>query len=237
VLAGIHPLKLTDELVEILLEDGAGAQTLLDALNAEQMKGVMESAARMEYSEASEKGDVVGMLAAIESLRVIDPKNLYIPLMENEVCVIQGHWADLETRIAAIPKSSIGQLQLITLAAKLSTVEKVPAEIDVMMTYAYDVLAIDDPYGAVEFARYSWQAGGKKKAMEEAKVAWEAAKASSKIHPQPFEKFVAALEAGSMPTKDEFMGWVRESQRVAPDAVPEGDSVPALPLRPITPET
>lgn len=220
VLAGIHPMKLTEELVEALLKEGDSAQIMLDAMNADQAKAAAEGEARTAYSEASKKNDAVAMSAAVEELKKLNPKSLYIPLMENEVLIARGDWDGLEAKLGSIPSGQMRQLTIGSVASKLNTTDDVPPKILAKLIGIYEEEPARDPYSAVVLSRLCWKADDKGKALAQAKAALEIVRSNPKAKAGPFEKFAAAVEGGSMPTQQEFSAWMSESMKAGTAAVP-----------------
>lgn len=245
VIAGVHPMKLTDELVESLLQEGEAGKSALEAMNAQALKDGQEAKARMAFSEAAGKNDADGMAAAVEALKSANPKSFYIPLMANEVLVARGDWASLDKLIDGSGDEKPNALVVSSLGMKLAATEGVPKETLQKVIAAYEATPelTKGSFPVVALARLQWQAGDKDKAVAKAKEALEltkelaekrAAAPSDKekaalmaIPVEPFERLVTTMEGGSMPSAKEFGGWMMENRK----AVPATAATPVVPAK------
>lgn len=235
VLAGIHPAKLTEDFIEKLLQDGDASKAVLDEMNAQAAKDTAEATARMAFSEATKKGDAEGMAAATAELKKLSPDNLYVPLMENEVLVARKDWSALDTAIASLPGQKIAPLAISSISSTLSKTDDVPVETikKLITTFEATPELGKGPYPLVTLSRLYWKADDKANAASKAKEAVDSVKATPKMNAVPFEKFAAAIEGGSMPSQEDFIGWMRAEQTAA--AGKQTAAVPATPIVPATP--
>lgn len=227
VIARIHPAKLTETVVEALLEGGETGKSALAGLNAEEVRDGAELKARLDYSTASKNGEAAGMSAAVEELRKIDPKHLLIPLMENEILVVKADWRELDRKLLATDDARMPVMEISALGAKLSSVHEVPQATLKNFLAAFDAtpgITAAGPFPLVMASRLSWLADDKVKSAAYAKGALESAKSPrfASIGTEPFAKFAAAVEGGAIPSPQEFAGWINEAIQPKSPAATDG---------------
>lgn len=238
VLAGIHPMKLKEDLVETLLKEGDAWKAAIEELNAEAAKDQKQAKAMGAFSAAAKTNDADAMSAAVEELKSVAPDNIYVPLMTNDVLIVRKEWDALETAVDKAVTDKIGQLILTSICNKVTNTTDVPEKTVTKILAAYAKIhgeSPEAPYPLMTMSRLNWQIGDKEKATANAKKAAEVAKAAAaaaesatgdaakaaaarNVNPEPFEKFAEAVTAGTMPTQDEFVSWMRAGLKARAEA-------------------
>ena len=218
VLTSIHPAQLTDELVEKLLAGGDAEKTALDEMTAKQKAQAEIGKAVQAFAAAAKSKDADAMATAVADLKAVQPDYPYLPIYESELSLTRGDWGGIDHQLEAQADPKVRIMVVGYISRSITKHDGVPAETLAKVTEAYEtVLAANKkgPVDAVVLSRLYWVAGNKDKSLTEAKASVDLMKAHSSeapgLSPAPFEKFSAAVEAGSMPTEDDFNGWMREA--------------------------
>lgn len=220
VIAGLHPMKLTEKVIEGLLQEGESGFGVLDELNAAQKKDEAQAQALQAFSAAAKANDAAAMTVAVKQLEEQNPQNMYLPMMKNDILVAEKNWEKLNTLLDAEGSEKMSALGIASLGTRFSNMEEVPDETVKKLIAAQEShpeLSKSGPFPVLNVSRLFWKIGDKEKALEKAKAALEIAK--EKPNPMlgiaPFEKFVAAVEGDKMPSQEEVVGWMREQQKSA----------------------
>lgn len=222
-----HPSQITDEVIEALLEGGDAMEKVKMAMEKAEQERAALSMAMREFSLAANKKDIAAMEAAFPKVKELDKSNRYVPALETDIALAKKDWDQAVRLLAAANDSPMVVFRAVRVAAGD---EEVPPAFVEAVAGKFAALT-EKGAGPTEMqmmARLQWKLGKKEEALTSARAALEKAqdpKAARTGYPlAPFEKFASALEAGKMPTEDEFTGWVREAVR--PRAQPAAPVVP-----------
>lgn len=225
VLAGLHPMKLTDKVVEGLLQEGESGFGVLDELKAAQKKDEAVGQALQAFSNASKANDAAAMTVAVKQLEEQNPQNMYLPMMKNDILVAEKNWEKLNGLLDADGSEKMSALGIASLGTRFSNMGDVPEDTVKKLIAAQEShpeLSKAGPFPILNVSRLYWKIGDKEKALEKAKAALEIAK--EKPNPMlgtaPFEKFVVAVEGDKMPSQEEVVGWIREQGQQQKSATP-----------------
>jgi thiol-disulfide isomerase/thioredoxin len=245
VLATVHPAKLTDEVVENLLKGGDDEKKQLDALLNEQKSQAALGKAIQAFTTAAKAKDADGMATATADVKALQPESIYVPLFESEVLITRGDWAGVEKALDAPMNEKFRPTIIGSIGRSITKQENVPVETLTKVTHAYETAlegAKKSAVDSVALSRLYWAAGNKDQALAQAKDSLELMKARSTEVPglsaAPFEKFSAAVEGGTMPSDEEFNGWLKEAlaARAATAIKPATPSIAPTPRTAATPE-
>ena len=217
VLFKTHPSRLTEEVVEALLEGGEAADKVVEDIARQGRMQAGLAAASRAFQEAAREGKVEEMEAKLEELRKLTGGGANLAGPELQLDFARKDWVAAGKRIAGRPEGTAGVMLLRTAAGLAEKAAEVPMDLLKEIAGAYEGLGdqLTSPMDFRTIAVLHWKAGDKEAAVVAARKALELVKspdlAKRGAPVVPFEKFLAALEAGQLPAADEFMGWLREA--------------------------
>lgn len=240
VLATVHPAQLTDEIVENLLKGGDDEKAALSSMTEKQKKQQATGKAMQAFNVAANAKDADGMAAAAAQLKELDPTSIYVPLFESQVLLTRGDWAGIEKTLDGSGVDEKTRAMVTgNIARSITKQSNVPAETLSKVTAAFEAnidAAKKGSSESVTLSRLYWAAGNKDKATSEAKLSVEAANnrpaGSPGLSAAPFVKFSSAVEGGTMPTEEEFIGWIKEDLAAHAAARTIKAATPAIPVEP-----
>jgi hypothetical protein len=239
VLLGTYPSRLTESVIEGLL---AGGEAQTKAL-AEHDSGVGSEGKIKElvkgYHAAKLKNDIAAMESSLARMKEIDPKFPYVQFYGFELMVLKEQWAEAQKtlpRLASNPKFGMFTLMVVDKVADSpeapESFRKMVAD-DLATRLGNVKVAMSEQ--TYKLARLQWSIGEKDMAIANVKRSVELAKGTWGIKNRDplaaYEKFLAALEKGEMPARDQMDGWMKEAKAAIPP-----QEKPALPPRPTTPQ-
>lgn len=212
VITTSHPAAITEEIVEAFLAGGEAEKNMLEKLNAAAASKQAAADARAAFAAGKEKKDAAAMTAAADQLAALEPDSIYVPLYRNEALVVAGDWNAIEQLVESMDSTNKLRLMLVnSLSNSLAATKGVPASTLTKVTAAYETTikerGMKTTTDATALARLHWAMGDKDKALAEANLGVEIAKAAEKANARtisPYEQFAAAIAAGTMPTNEEF---------------------------------
>ena len=219
-----HPMQLTDELIGKLLESDAVAEAAAAEIAAKNAIGDKMNNAARAFSEAARAKDIPAMEKALAEIKPLDPSGRNTSVFAFELAVAKKDWPEVEKLLAGPTDMSTA---LSRSAAKILAAPDAPAAVLGATADGVEKLGGPDgnPIQLRMLAGLRWKQGKKDDALTIAKKAVESArqpKYNNRIAAAPFEKFLAALEAGNLPGEEEFLSWMRESR-----PAPSGPAKPA----------
>jgi hypothetical protein len=198
----------------------------LDEINAAQTTREKSANLMMAFRQAAAKNDVETMSAKLEELEKLDAKMPALVAMKIDLLVAKKEWAAATKAIDELPAGQVRQMSVTMLGRKLgmSTDGDYPQEFLKAVSKAYASVVEDakgrtNPFDFVSLAYLQWKAQDKDGAVASANKAVEAAKVpGAPIPAAPLERFAKSLADGTLPTMQEFSGWLREAMpaRTAP---------------------
>lgn len=213
ILVMIHPMQLTDEVVEALLAGGDAQQAVLGEIAAKQMVRGEISEIMQRYTKARVGKDVEGIAKSIEELKAVDAGSDYLPLMNFELIFAKKDYVAAEQALLGLPEKS-SFMALFGVANSLSTTtDDVPISFVKTVAEKLNAQYKSGGGGAMEHqivASLFWQAGEKEAALKSAKLAAEKATAAPvqqdrpPLPSAPFVDYAAAMEKGTPPSALEF---------------------------------
>jgi thiol-disulfide isomerase/thioredoxin len=224
VIGMAHPGNLTDEVVEGLLKGGDDQKAALEKINEASGRNLSMGKAQIAFQDASKKHDADAMQAAIDKMRELDPKNKLTDLFETDVQVARRDWDGIGK--VADSDMEVHQLRGVMIRAVMLTMDEVPVDTLKKVIAAYEkgdaafaAQGNRQIFDAINLARLCWKAGDRDKALAHANDALTVMKTMTAKNPKmrigAYEKFVAAIQGGTMPAEEEFGKWVQEDRTAA----------------------
>jgi thiol-disulfide isomerase/thioredoxin len=245
VLLGTYPLRLTEPVIEGLLAGGDAQVKALAEFDANVSTEEKTKELVKTYRRAGVQKDLPTMEATLAKMKELDPKHDAIGKFELELMVLKGQWAEAEKALPIQASRPTFSSFLVVVVDKVADSPEAPASFRKMVAddlegrWANRKNAMADQlYG---LARLQWSIGEKDKAIANAKRAVDYAQGPWGIKNRDplaaYEKFLAALEKGEMPARDQMNGWIKEAKAAAKAAAPPPALKPVTPPppRPVTP--
>ena len=236
VLLGTYPLRLTEPVIEGLLAGGDAQTRALAEFDTNVGKEEKTKELVKVYRAAGFRRDIAAMDSYLAQIKKVDPKHDAIGKFELELMVLKEQWAEAEKALPIQASRPTFSSFLVVVVDKVADSPEAPESFRKMVAADLDKrfenrnAMADQRYG---LARLQWSIGEKDKAIANAKVALEFSKGPWGVRngffPAAYERFLAALEKGEMPARDQMDGWMKEAKAAAKAAAPP----PAL--KPITP--
>jgi hypothetical protein len=190
------------------------------------------SALKMDIRKAVAAKDAETLATKIAELEKLDPSTSALPEMKLDLQLLRKDWPAAVKLIEEMPTDA----RLTTLPAKVLRKDSdYPAEVIKAIATKYATI-LDNPKLAANplvhfsLASLQWKIGDKEVALASAKKAEESARNSQTGRPlptAPFERFTRSLEAGTPPTMEEFIGWVRDEMKKTPAPAKDTPAAPA----------
>ncbi len=224
LLASTLASRLTDELVETMLDGDEGAEKAAATILAAQIHEGKIKQLLANISSARREEDTETMTANIEKLKVIDPDNAKIHTEELQVLMINKEWPAavkaLNEMSASWAKDSFVSMNGLRLARRNS--HDYSAEFHKALIHAYsDYVFGKERVGPNHFACLSilqWRIGEKENALATADKMIDAAKAFSngdESSVEPFVRFKESVHEGTMPAFADLSKWQIEARKNA----------------------
>ena len=227
LLASTVASRLTDELIESILDSDEGAEKAAATILAAQIHEEKINDLLDNIRSARRKGDTETMTANIEKLKDIDPENPEILVEELWVLIINEQWPAAVTALNDMSenwaKSSFVSMNGMRLAR--GSGRSYQAEFEKALIHAYSDFVHNKEYiGPTHFACLSilqWKIGEKENATTTADKMIAAAKAFSngnEASVEAYKRFKKSVHDGTMPELSELSSWIREAKKAAKDA-------------------
>ena len=227
LLASTVASRLTDELIESILDSDEGAAKAAATILAAQIHEGKINDLLDNIRSARRKGDTEAMTANIEKLKVIDPENPEILVEELWVLILDEQWPAAVTALNDMSenwaKSSFVSMNGMRLAR--GSGRSYQAEFEKALIHAYSDFVHNKEYiGPTHFACLSilqWKIGEKENATTTADKMIAAAKAFSngnEASVEAYKRFKKSVHDGTMPELSELSSWIREAKKAAKDA-------------------
>ena len=227
LLASTVASRLTDELIESMLNGDEGAEKAAATILAAQIHEGKINDLLDNIRSARRKGDTEAMTANIEKLKVIDPENPEILVEELWVLILDEQWPAAVTALNDMSenwaKSSFVSMNGMRLAR--GSGRSYQAEFEKALIHAYSDFVHNKEYiGPTHFACLSilqWKIGEKENATTTADKMIAAAKAFSngnEASVEAYKRFKKSVHDGTMPELSELSSWIREAKKAAKDA-------------------
>lgn len=215
--------RLTEEVVEALLAGGAAADQAVAALLAREAESEQVSASVRAFNGAADRRDPVAMERALAELRTLDEARRLLPGLQLELAVVRADWPTA-TRLLG-DGGGIGD-GIGRVVREMEDDVRVPGAVSGALASRYEAELARQGGGPDDYcrlARLHWRSGAKPAAVAAARSAVAKAEtpqlARTAFPVAPYRKFLAALEAGRLPTPDETAEWINE-------AMPRRDTPP-----------
>lgn len=227
-----HPSQLTDAVIEILLSNDQKTEKIVAEMEAAKAGQQKFSTLKMDIRKAIAAKDAETLAAKIAELEKFDSSTSALPEMKLDLQLVRKDWPAAVKLIEEMPTDA----RLTTLPAKVLRQDSdYPAEVIKAIATKYATI-LDNPKLAANplvhfsLASLQWKIGDKEVALASAKKAEESARNSQTGRPlptAPFERFTQSLEAGTPPTMEEFIGWVRDEMKKTPAPTTDTPAAPA----------
>jgi thiol-disulfide isomerase/thioredoxin len=221
VVLGTYPLRLTEPVIEGLLAGGDAQTKALaefdsNVSNEEKIRELVKAYRRAEFQK-----DVATMESSLAKMKAVDPEYHAVEFFDFELMVIRGQWADAEKALPALIRNPKFGSFLVVVVDKVADSPEAPESFrkmvaaDLANRMATKNAMANQLHGLV---RLQWSLGEKDQAIANAKRAVEFAKGpwGKNSPPAAYEKFLAALEKGEMPTRNRMKEWLREAKAATP---------------------
>jgi thiol-disulfide isomerase/thioredoxin len=216
-----HPSQLTDSVIEALLSGDEGAQKAAAQINAAVEARGKTTKVMQEFRKAAGANDTATMSAKIEELEKIDAASPYLGPMKFEILIAKKDWPAATKNLDEMPEGPGKQMAVTMTASKIGTVPdgEFPVDFIKAVTRAFTAMANDanepkNPYTLIILTGLQWKSGDKDAATASAENALKLASnqpEGRKLPAAPFEKFAKSVKDGTLPTMQEFSGWLREA--------------------------
>ena len=228
LLASTLANRLTDELIETMLDGDEGAEKAKNIILADQIHQAKIDGLLANIRTARRKSDTETMTANIEKLKVIDPENPEILVEELWVLMIDEQWPAAVTALnemsASWAKDGFVSMNGMKMARKDNY--NYSDDFEKALVHCYSDYVHNKEYvGPNHFACLSilqWRIDEKENAVTTADKMIAAAKAFSNGKESavtPYVRFKEAVHEGTMPAFSELSGWMREAREKAKAAM------------------
>ena len=228
LLASTLANRLTDELIETMLDGDEGAEKAKNIILADQIHQAKIDGLLANIRTARRKSDTETMTANIEKLKVIDPENPEILVEELWVLMIDEQWPAAVTALnemsASWAKDGFVSMNGMKMARKDNY--NYSDDFEKALVHSYSDYVHNKEYvGPNHFACLSilqWRIDEKENAVTTADKMIAAAKAFSNGKESavtPYVRFKEAVHEGTMPAFSELSGWMREAREKAKAAM------------------
>ena len=228
LLASTLANRLTDELIETMLDGDEGAEKAKNIILADQIHQAKIDGLLANIRTARRKSDTETMTANIEKLKVIDPENPEILVEELWVLMIDEQWPAAVTALnemsASWAKDGFVSMNGMKMARKDNY--NYSDDFEKALVHCYSDYVHNKEYvGPNHFACLSilqWRIDEKENAVTTADKMIAAAEAFSNGKESavtPYVRFKEAVHEGTMPAFSELSGWMREAREKAKAAM------------------
>ena len=228
LLASTLANRLTDELIETMLDGDEGAEKAKNIILADQIHQAKIDGLLANIRTARRKSDTETMTANIEKLKVIDPENPEILVEELWVLMIDEQWPAAVTALnemsASWAKDGFVSMNGMKMARKDNY--NYSDDFEKALVHCYSDYVHNKEYvGPNHFACLSilqWRIDEKENAVTTADKMIAAAKTFSNGKESavtPYVRFKEAVHEGTMPAFSELSGWMREAREKAKAAM------------------
>ena len=227
LLASTLASRLTNELVETMLDGDEGAEKAAATILAAQLHERKINQLLDNIKSARRQKDTETMTANIEKLKVIDPENAEIHTEELWVLMIDEQWPAAVTALnemsASWAKDGFVSMNSMKLARRKPN--NYSADFEKALIHSYSEYVFGKEHvGPNHFACLSilqWGIGEKENAVTTADKMIDAAKAFSngrESYVKPYERFTKSVHEATMPEFSELSKWMREARKEATTA-------------------
>lgn len=213
-----HPAQLSHEVVEQLLSGEEGARQAAAAIHAKTAAREKSGVVMREFQAAAAKSDTEVMAAKLAEMEKLDASSLMLPQMKVTLLVAKKDWAGADQLLTG--STGPTRPMIVSLLARRAGMDdEAGCPLDVLQNISTALAAQTEkarqpnPLDLLTLASLQWRAGDKAAALASARKGVEAAKGlpEGRFPAAPVEKFLQSLEAGTLPTEKELMGWLREA--------------------------
>ena len=227
LLASTLASRLTNELVETMLDGDEGAEKAAATILAAQLHESKINQLLDNIRSARRNKDTETMTANIEKLKVIDPENAEIHTEELWVLMIDEQWPAAVTALNEMPASwaKDGFVSMTSMRLARRKPHNYSADFEKALIHSYsDYVFGKEQAGYVgpnHFACLSilqWGIGEKENAITTADKMIDAAKAFSngrEYYVKSYERFAKSVHESTMPEFSELSKWMREAKQEA----------------------
>ena len=227
LLASTLASRLTNELVETMLDGDEGAEKAAATILAAQLHESKINQLLDNIRSARRNKDTETMTANIEKLKVIDPENAEIHTEELWVLMIDEQWPAAVTALNEMPASwaKDGFVSMTSMRLARRKPHNYSADFEKALIHSYsDYVFGKEQAGYVgpnHFACLSilqWGIGEKENAITTADKMIDAAKAFSngrEYYVKSYERFAKSVHESTMPEFSELSKWIREAKQEA----------------------
>ena len=224
LLASTLAERLTDELVEVLLDGDEGAKKAQTIILADQIQKAKINRLMTNIRSARRAGDTETMTANIEKLKVVEPGYPEIYPEELWVLMIDEQWPEavayLNEMSASWAKDSFVSMNGMKMARRDNY--NYSEDFEKALVHSYSDFVHNKEYiGPNHFACLSilqWRIDEKENATTTADKMIAAAEAFSNGQESkvtPYVRFKEAVHEGTMPALSDLMDWLREARTPA----------------------
>ena len=210
-----HPMKLTSQMIETLLEGGEAESELLARMkSAEENKGTLQQNL-MAFKNAKNASDAAAMETAMAGVRNLNPDDSNLAPMAIELKLVKKQWLELKDQLEKMLKKA--EIPPTYISTKI--VPKIVEEEDVspaLLQFLVETLNRGKSRpGATKtlVALLQSKLGNKDEALQAAKAGLEEVKKGGKFPVEPFEAFVRSIEDDDPLTLDALNQALKEAMK------------------------
>lgn len=214
-----------DTMIEAMLEGPDGVRKAADGLKERAARRAELSRLSKAFNEAAEKGDVPAMEIGLAAIQGLAPNFPPVKAFELEVAFAKKDW---ESAGKLVKDPGRAQFSIHRAATYAASGHDLPDNLLAEITARYAATMADGERGGpleyVTLSRLHFRCGDKDAATSAAKLALQ--KVSEPhflalgVPVPPFAAFATEVQAGRMPTIEEFDDWMREDMAKRRGIVP-----------------
>jgi thiol-disulfide isomerase/thioredoxin len=218
-----HPSQLTDSVIEALLSGEEGAKKAAAQINAAVEARGKTTKVIQEFRKAAGEKDTAIMTAKIAELEQLDASSPYLGSMKFDLLIAKKDWPAAIKNLEEMPEGPGKQMAVSMTASKVGSFPEGEFPVDFIqaVTKSFSAMVDDEkaptsPYSMIILSGLQWKSGDKDAATASAESALKLANnqpEGGKMPAAPFEKFVKSVKDGTLPSMQEFSGWLRESSQ------------------------
>ena len=237
-----HPAQLTDSVIEALFSEKGDMDKIVAGMEEAKAEQKKSTTLLMDIRKAIAAKDADTLAVKIAELEKSNPATSALPEMRIDLQLIKKDWPAAIKLIEEMPTGGPNVLLMMMLPGKVLRPDSAcPVEVVKAISVKYATV-LDNPKFAsnpmihISLGSMQWKSGEKAEALASAKKAEETARTAKSSRPipvAPFERFTKSLEIDSLPSIEEFYGWLKEEMKKVPapatDAPAPPTDAPAAP--------
>lgn len=211
VLVSTHPARITEAVIEALLEGGEAEEKAIGSiLKAEEGKAKAGGIGR-EIRTALSNRDFATAEAKIAEVKASQPDSMMVPMFTIELHLLRNEVEAAETTFKGIADPKVRNLVAYNLTMLPNSLPAdLPAGFRNELADSVEEIAAGatQPEVWLKIARLRWSAGAKDRAVA---AAGKAAEVAPKAQSAAYREAADAIKAGEMPDEQTVKGWLQEA--------------------------